>query len=65
MGGPVALAELVDEQVAHRPALARPGPVAELRTPRRRASPAGGAGVTLASLHAAKGLEWDAVFLVG
>jgi DNA helicase-2/ATP-dependent DNA helicase PcrA len=61
----VALAELVDEEVAHRPALDLPGLVAELRTRADARHPPVVQGVTLASLHAAKGLEWDAVFLVG
>ena len=38
----------------------RAGPSAPRRSTPRRVE-----GVTLASLHAAKGLEWDAVFLVG
>ncbi len=61
----VALAELVDEEVAHRPALNLPELVAELRTRADSRHPPVVQGVTLASLHAAKGLEWDAVFLVG
>ncbi|MGH3959596.1 ATP-dependent DNA helicase UvrD2 [Mycobacterium sp.] len=60
-----ALAELVDEEVAHRPALDLPGLVAELRMRADARHPPVVQGVTLASLHAAKGLEWDAVFLVG
>ncbi|HME15302.1 MAG TPA: ATP-dependent DNA helicase UvrD2 [Mycobacterium sp.] len=59
------LAELVDEEVAHRPQLDLPGLVAELRTRADSRHPPVVQGVTLASLHAAKGLEWDAVFLVG
>jgi DNA helicase-2/ATP-dependent DNA helicase PcrA len=61
----VALAELVDEEVAHRPALDLPELIAELRTRADSRHPPVVQGVTLASLHAAKGLEWDAVFLVG
>ncbi len=61
----VALAELVDEEVAHRPDLDLPALVAELRTRADSRHPPVVQGVTLASLHAAKGLEWDAVFLVG
>ncbi len=61
----VALAELVDEEVALRPSLDLPGLVAELRTRADSRHPPVVQGVTLASLHAAKGLEWDAVFLVG
>ena len=61
----LALAELVDEEVEHRPALDMVELLAELRTRAdSRHSPVV-QGVTLASLHAAKGLEWDAVFLVG
>ena len=46
---PVSLAEFVDELA--RRAAAQHAPTVD--------------GVTLASLHSAKGLEWDAVFLVG
>ncbi len=60
-----ALAELVDEEVAHRPQLDLTGLLAELRTRADSRHPPPAQGVTLASLHAAKGLEWDAVFLVG
>ena len=61
----VALAELVDEEVALRPQLTLPDLLAELRTRADSRHPPVVQGVTLASLHAAKGLEWDAVFLVG
>lgn len=60
-----ALAELVDEEVALRPDLDLPALVAELRVRADSRHPPTVQGVTLASLHAAKGLEWDAVFLVG
>ncbi|WP_246231148.1 ATP-dependent DNA helicase UvrD2 [Mycolicibacterium sediminis] len=60
-----ALAELVDEDVAQRPDLDLRTLVAELRQRADSRHPPVVQGVTLASLHAAKGLEWDAVFLVG
>ena len=60
-----ALAELVDDEVAQRPQLELPGLLAELRMRADARHPPVVQGVTLASLHAAKGLEWDAVFLVG
>ena len=60
-----ALAELVDEELTLRPELDLPALVAELRVRADSRHPPVVQGVTLASLHAAKGLEWDAVFLVG
>ena len=60
-----ALANLADDQVALDPDTRIPGFVAELD---RRASEQHAPtvqGVTLASLHAAKGLEWDAVHIIG
>jgi len=60
-----ALAELVDEEVAQRPQLDLRALVTELRQRADARHPPVVQGVTLASLHAAKGLEWDAVFLVG
>lgn len=60
-----ALAELVDDEVAQRPQLDFPGLLAELRMRADARHPPVVQGVALASLHAAKGLEWDAVFLVG
>lgn len=60
-----ALAELADAEVAQRPQLDLPGLLTELRMRADARHPPVVQGVTLASLHAAKGLEWDAVFLVG
>ncbi|WP_420110118.1 ATP-dependent DNA helicase UvrD2 [Mycolicibacter arupensis] len=60
-----ALAELVDDEVAQRPELDLPSLLVELRMRADSRHPPTVQGVTLASLHAAKGLEWDAVFLVG
>jgi DNA helicase-2/ATP-dependent DNA helicase PcrA len=61
----VALVELVEEEVTLRPSLDMRALLAELRQRADARHPPVVQGVTLASLHAAKGLEWDAVFLVG
>jgi DNA helicase-2/ATP-dependent DNA helicase PcrA len=60
-----ALVQLVDDEVTARPQLDLGGLLAELRMRADARHPPVVQGVTLASLHAAKGLEWDAVFLVG
>lgn len=60
-----ALVGLADDLVATVPEASVADFVAELerRAAEQHAPPV--SGVTLASLHAAKGLEWDTVFLVG
>ncbi|KQX69838.1 ATP-dependent DNA helicase UvrD2 [Angustibacter sp. Root456] len=60
-----ALAGLADEVAAKRPGATLADLVAELdeRSAAQHAPTV--EGVTLASLHSAKGLEWDAVFLAG
>ncbi|HVT64658.1 MAG TPA: ATP-dependent DNA helicase UvrD2 [Mycobacteriales bacterium] len=60
-----AIVGLAEEVAAAHPGTDLPGFVAELlaRADAQHAPPV--EGVTLASLHAAKGLEWDAVHLVG
>lgn len=60
-----ALAELVEELCTAQPDLDMPGLIARLAERAASKHPPAMQGVTLASLHAAKGLEWDAVFLVG
>ncbi|WP_146842273.1 ATP-dependent helicase [Cellulomonas composti] len=64
-----ALARLADDLAASSAAAGAPATVADLVAELDERAAAQHAptvqGVTLASLHAAKGLEWDAVFLVG
>jgi DNA helicase II / ATP-dependent DNA helicase PcrA len=60
-----ALAELADDLTASVPLAGLDQFVAELDARADAAHPPAVQGVTLASLHSAKGLEWDAVFLVG
>ena len=60
-----ALAGLAGELAALEPDAALPAFVAELEQRAADQHAPAVQGVTLASLHAAKGLEWDAMFLVG
>src|SRR5690606_4315249 len=60
-----ALVELAEELAATVPGAALPHFVHELDVRAEAQHPPTVEGVTLASLHAAKGLEWDVVFLVG
>ncbi|GHJ95245.1 DNA helicase [Streptomyces sp. NE5-10] len=60
-----ALARLADDFSAARPGVTLADLVAELDERMAAQHAPTVQGVTLASLHAAKGLEWDAVFLVG
>ncbi len=60
-----ALVELISDIVNTGEAVNLPGVLQSLRQRAESKQPPSVDGVTLASLHAAKGLEWDAVFLVG
>lgn len=60
-----ALVDLIEEIVNSREATNLPDVLRSLRQRADAKQPPSVDGVTLASLHAAKGLEWDAVFLVG
>ena len=60
-----ALVDLIEEIVRTREASNMAEVLGSLRRRAEAKQPPAVDGVTLASLHAAKGLEWDAVFLVG
>ncbi|MFN2517590.1 MAG: ATP-dependent helicase [Jatrophihabitantaceae bacterium] len=60
-----ALVTLADDLIATMPEAQLPELVAELDARARAQHAPTVQGVTLASLHSAKGLEWDVVFLVG
>lgn len=60
-----ALVDLVEEIVQRGEAATLVDVLRSLRQRAEAKQPPAVDGVTLASLHAAKGLEWDAVFLVG
>lgn len=60
-----ALAALADELAAARPRAGLADLVAELEERAAAQHAPAVDGVTLASLHAAKGLEWDAVLIIG
>lgn len=60
-----ALVELIADIVRTGEATDLPGVLGSLRQRAEAKQPPAVDGVTLASLHAAKGLEWDAVFLAG
>ncbi|MGC5256413.1 ATP-dependent DNA helicase UvrD2 [Gordonia sp. DT218] len=59
------LMSVVDEIIADQPGMTLRRLVSELALRAGERHTPAQVGVTLASLHAAKGLEWDAVFLVG
>ncbi|RSM60089.1 ATP-dependent DNA helicase UvrD2 [Kibdelosporangium aridum] len=61
----LAIVELAEELTATLEGANLPRFVAELETRAAAQHPPTVEGVTLASLHASKGLEWDAVFLIG
>jgi DNA helicase-2/ATP-dependent DNA helicase PcrA len=60
-----ALVSLADDLLANAPGAGLPELVAELDQRAAAQHAPTVQGVTLASLHSAKGLEWEAVFLVG
>ena len=60
-----ALVDLIEEIVRTREASTMAEVLGSLRRRAEAKQPPAVDGVTLASLHAAKGLEWDAVFLAG
>lgn len=60
-----ALVDLISTIVRDQPGIDLPGVIVDLQRRANNKQAPTMEGVTLSTLHAAKGLEWDAVFLVG